>query len=146
MKTLSILLLSLGLFISGNAFAGKMMFGDNDTLHKIQDVEVTSPKGEELYLAYRTTIKFFVLGINITEQGYVLAIKDSEGQSYYPLDGTRIKELQNSGDLPNPLPKYELTKFDYAFGYSLWILIFVSGGFSLIKRQFKKKKVIQRQK
>jgi hypothetical protein len=140
MKTLSIILLSLGLFISGNALAGKMMFGDDDTLHKIQDVEFTGPKGEELYLAYRTTIKFFVLGVNLTEQGYVLAIKDSEQKGYYSLDDAQIKELQKNGGLPNPLPKYELTKFDYAFAYSLWIFIFISGVFSLVKRQFKKKK------
>ena len=114
------------------------MFGDNDTLHKIQDVEFNGPKGEKLYLAYRTTIKFFILGVNITEQGYVLAIKDSKQKGYYPLNDAQIKELQNNGGLPNPLPKYELTKFDYAFGYSLWIFILVSGVYSLIKRQFKK--------
>ena len=141
MKTLSVLLLSLGLFVSGNAFAGKMMFGDDDTLHKIQDVEFSGPKGEKLYLAYRTTIKFFVLGVNITEQGYVLAIKNSENKGYYSLNNEQIKELQNNGGLPNPLPTYELTKFDYAFGYSLWILLFISGVYSLIKRQFKKKKI-----
>jgi hypothetical protein len=140
MKILGAILLAIGLLASGNAAAGKMMFGDQDSLHKIQDVEFNGPNGEELYLAYRTTIKFFILGVNITKQGYVLAIKDSEDKAYYSLDNAQIKELQNNGGLPNPMPKYKLTKFDYAFGYSLWILILIFGGFSLIKRQFKKRK------
>jgi len=138
MKTLKILLLALAILLSGSATAGKMMFGDDDTLHKLQDVDFTGPRGEKLYLAYRTTTKYFVLGVNISKQGYVLGIKDSESTGYYSLDDSQIKELQGSGDLPKPLPKYELNEFDYAFGYSLWILLLLSGFYALIKRQFKK--------
>ncbi|KYN24636.1 hypothetical protein AUQ44_01680 [Vibrio cidicii] len=140
MKIFNILLLSLGLLLSGNAVAGKMMFGDDDMLHKLQDVSFKGPNGEDLYLAYRTTTKFFILGVNITEQGYVLALKNSEEKSYYPLNDVQIQGLQSVGDLPRILPKYELTIFDYAFGYSLWIFILLSVLYSLIKRQFRKRK------
>ncbi|HDY7489123.1 hypothetical protein [Vibrio sp. 1180_3] len=140
MKIFNILLLSLGLLLSGNAVAGKMMFGDDDMLHKLQDVSFKGPNGEDLYLAYRTTTKFFILGVNITEQGYVLALKNSEEKSYYPLSDVQIQGLQSVGDLPRILPKYELTIFDYAFGYSLWIFILLSVLYSLIKRQFRKRK------
>jgi len=139
MKILNILLLSIGLLLSGNAIAGKMMFGDDDTLHKLQDVNFKGPNGEELYLAYRTTIKFFILGVNLTEQAYVLVVKNSEEEGYYSLNDMQIEEFQNNGSLPKPLPKYELNGFDYAFGYSLWIFIVFSVGYTLIKHQLKKK-------
>jgi len=139
LKTLSILILLFGLFFSGEAAAGRMRFGDHSTLHKIQDVEFTGPKGEKLYLAYKTTTKFFMLGVNLTEQGYVLAVKDSDEQGYYPLKDSQIKEFQNEGSLPNPLPNYKLTIFDYALGYSLWIVIFLLIIFPYIKHFFKRK-------
>ena len=43
--------------------------------------------------------------------------------SFYPLSEEKIKELQQSGLLPSPLPKYSIPLWDYIFGYSLWIIL-----------------------
>jgi hypothetical protein len=73
-------------------------------------------------LCYKYSIKYFILGVSIQDDGYVL----SNGDDYYtyvPLDQSKIQELQKSGILPDPLPAYSLTWMQYAAGYSLWILI-----------------------
>ena len=73
-------------------------------------------------LCYKYSIKYFILGVSIHDDGYVL----SNGDDYYtyvPLDQSKIQDLQKDGTLPNPLPTYSLTWMQYAAGYSLWILI-----------------------
>ena len=64
--------------------------------------------GEALCLSNKFTIFHFVGPVALSDDGYVLAIKDS--QSYYPLSKARIAELQASGTLPNPMPSYTISK------------------------------------
>jgi tetratricopeptide (TPR) repeat protein len=96
----------------------KLYFGTKDYLAHIQDVDVKGPGGESLYLAYKYSFHSFLLPAYVTEDGYVLAIKGRD--AYFKLDDTRIKALQARGQLPSPLPPYELSWIDYAMGYSLW--------------------------
>jgi hypothetical protein len=112
------------------------LFGDQDYLRRIQDVEVIGPEGRELYLAHRFTIRFIIAGLYVTDNGYVLAVKNSYEDEYYHLRDSQIISFQLDGLLPIPMPKYELSVFDYAFGYSLWIVILVMVDFSLFKRFF----------
>lgn len=125
---------------SADVFAGKMMFGEQDSFRKFQDVEFKDPNGKELYLAHRITTKFFIAGVYIKEQGYVLPLKNSEEDIYYPLTAAQIIEMQADGSLPKQLPKYEFTLWEYAFGYSLWLLIGIMAIYYVIKRIFKKNK------
>jgi len=139
MKKISYLLVLLTFIFCGQTFAKGMQFGDQDSLIKIQDVDITSPNGDELYLAYHLSTKFFIAGVNLTDKGYVLVLKaDSEDSQYYALTSEQIKEFQAEGDLPNPMPTYEISMLNYAVGYSLWIIILVLGAFSGIKKLFKK--------
>lgn len=140
MKKLSYLLVLLSFAFCGQTFAKGMQFGDQDQLIKLQDVEIKTPDGQGLYLAHLLTTKFFLAGVNITDKGYVLAVKtDSEEQQYYALTSPQIKELQAEGSLPDPMPPYKISTLDYVIGYSLWLIILVLSAFSGIKKLFKKK-------
>ena len=100
------------------------IFGKSERVEEISDVDFKGAKGEELYLAYKTTSLFFFMGVYISDDGYVLGIKKSYG-SYYPLSEEKIKELQTSGHLPNPLPTYKIPMSERLWGFSLWILLTV---------------------
>lgn len=118
----TILLLLVTAWTLNTAYARKGLFGKNESINRIQELEVKGPSGEELYLAHKTTSQFFIAGLYFKDDGYVLGIKGSYG-SYYPLTDDQISKMQEVGQLPNPLPKYDIPWTDYAFGYSGWILI-----------------------
>ena len=50
-------------------------FGADETIHFLQDVSLKGAKEEALYLGYRTKIQFFVAGLYVTDEGYVLGVK-----------------------------------------------------------------------
>jgi hypothetical protein len=103
---------------------GTLLFGSDETLTCIQHVEVTGPKGEPLCLAYKTTKVFFGAGIYLKDDGYVLRI-ENDAKHYFPLPADQVAKWQAASLLPNPLPPYTIPLIEYAFGYSLWIVIVV---------------------
>jgi tetratricopeptide (TPR) repeat protein len=105
------------------AQAAKVYFGTQEYLRQIQDVEVKGPKGEALYLGHKYSFHSFILPYRMTDDGYVLGIRGQ--QSYFRLDDANIKSMQARGQLPSPLPPYQLSLLDYAFGHSLWIAVLV---------------------
>ncbi len=102
---------------AGQAQAGKMMFGTDETIHTIQPTR--DPQYE---LCYKTSIFFAIAGCYVTDDGYVIR-KIGEPGKYIPLTPALIQQLQQEGELPTPLPKYSLSVFDYVFGYSNWIIL-----------------------
>jgi hypothetical protein len=98
-----------------------MEFGARETIRCLQDVAQPGPKGEALCLANKFTVVSFVGPVGLTDNGYVLSVKGTK--HYYPLSDAQIVELQASRALPTPLPSYALSKWDYVYGYLLWILI-----------------------
>jgi tetratricopeptide (TPR) repeat protein len=108
------------------AHAAKLWFGTQDYLHNIQDIEVKGPKGEALYLGHKYSFHSFILPYQVTDDGYILGIRGE--QRFYRLDDSTIKSMQARGQLPAPLPTYQLSALDYAMGYSGWIaLVFIIG-------------------
>jgi tetratricopeptide (TPR) repeat protein len=103
------------------AQAAKLYFGAQEYLHHIQDVEVTGPKGEQLYLGYKYSFHSFILPYRLTDDGYVLGIRGQH--SYFRLDESNIKSMQARGQLPSPLPPYQLSAIDYLMGHGLWVAI-----------------------
>ena len=113
------------------AFAGGL-FGSSEKIEKIQDLE-----GTEYILSHRYTSHFFFAGIYLSDDGYVLQKKiDStsnrpsdlikrveELNTYYPLSAEKILEMQQSGVLPTPMPRYSIPLSEYVFGYSLWLVL-----------------------
>ena len=128
-----ILLLSLVLMLQ---FAhASMMFGGDDNIHVIQELDLIGPENKPMQLAHRVTLHFFVAGIYTSDEGYVL-IQKGNSEIYYSLTPDLLKTYQDEGTLPNPLPAYAIPIWDYLFGYSLWIIV---GGvilFYVIKDKF----------
>lgn len=104
-----------------DAHAGKAIFGTKDNLRKIQDVGVTGPSGERLYLGHKFSHHAFVLPYYFTDDGYILGVVGQD--RYFKLDAPLITAMQDRGQLPNPLPPYEIGAIDYAMGYLLWIVL-----------------------
>lgn len=102
------------------------MIGEKDQVHKIQSIDMKGKDGEKLYLGYMTESYFLIAGVYMKDAGYVIGIEGND-DSYYPMPtGDKLKSLQKSGVLPDPLPKYEIELMDYLFGFSLWILIAIA--------------------
>jgi len=118
-------------------------FGDSESLHKIQSIDMSGPKGEKLYLANRTITKFVLLGVYLSDKGYVLAVENDSAKGYYPLDVELIKKLQAENLLPTPLPEYRISIWDYLFGYSLWITLFIIIAWTFFQNRRSKKITIQ---
>lgn len=134
------LLLTIILLINipNSVFLAKRgLIGRQERIEKIQDVNIKGTKGEDLYLAHKTSALFLFLGVYFKDEGYVLGIKKSYG-SYYPLTQKQIVSFQDKGFLSNPLPKYEIPFFDYLIGYSLWIFLVFIIVTQLLKYRFKK--------
>ena len=100
------------------------LFGKSERIINISEVDIKGPNGEELYLAYKTTQIFFVMGVFMSDDGYVLGIKKKFG-TYYPLSEEKIKSLQESGVLPATLPPYKIPLSESLWGFSFWILLAV---------------------
>ena len=126
------------LFIPTSAQAMEMggAFGKREGIKCIQPI-----KDRGYSLCHKYSQYFFIAGVSLSDDGYVLASGD-DATSYQPLDKEKILELQNAGYLPNPLPSYSIPLTQYLIGYSLWLLlIFGIGGFPLwsyLQNRYKK--------
>jgi tetratricopeptide (TPR) repeat protein len=114
-------ILLAGLLAVPPAHAAKYVFGTKDYLNKIQDLDLKGPKGEVLYLGHKYSHHSFIAPYSLSDGGYILGITGQE--SYYKLDAGLIEKLQAEGKLPKPLPPYEISFWDYAFGHLLWIIL-----------------------
>jgi len=122
----------VGLLYAGDAQA-RFSFGTDDQIRVIQPT-----KDPEYKLGHKVSTFFFGAGCYVKDEGYVL-VKTVDSKRYIPLDPEKIKELQADGTLPNPLPAYSLSFWDYLFGYSNWIVLGLIFGIPLMVRIFKKK-------
>jgi hypothetical protein len=121
-RSLFVFALFLLVAASGHDAQARMYFGQRDSLHHLQDLDLKSPGGEALYLGYMTSMNSFVLPYSVSDAGYVLGIK-GESDKFYKLPKERLTQLQQAGALPDPLPRYQLKLLDYLFGYSLWLAL-----------------------
>jgi hypothetical protein len=122
------LLALLLLLFTWDAEAARGMVGTSENIHHLQDVSLTGPKGEKLFLGYKTSTTFFIAGVWMSVDGYVLGVQ-GDSKHYFSLpQGETLQRFQKSGALPDPLPKFEPSILDYLFGYSLWLIIVLWGG------------------
>ncbi len=134
-----VLLCLIVLLSTGQVQAGGMMFGTDETIHVIQPTK--NPKYE---LGYKTSIYFFIAGCYVKDEGYALR-EVGDTKSYISLTDADIRKLQQEGMLPNPLPAYSLSFWDYLFGYSNWIILAVFVGIPALKGLWDKKKQAEAQ-
>ena len=117
---------------------GSMLFGFDENIRCISDVELIGPSDEELCIAYKTTARFLGGGIYLKDDGYVLALVPEEGDeatSYFSLTEDEIITYQAEGLLPSPLPSYSIPITDYLWGYSLWIIVAIAIVWSFFPRR-----------
>jgi hypothetical protein len=119
----------------------EMMFGTDETLTCIQHVKVTGHDGEPLCLAYKTTKTFFIAGVRLRDDGYVLGVETGGTVTkFYKLPDAEMTRLQDRGLIPRPLPSYSIPWYEYAFGYSLWIVIVFTAFFMVFARWLKQRR------
>jgi hypothetical protein len=135
MKKYLFLMITFLSFSSNTVYAG-LMFGKKDSIIAIQNINQKDQNSDNLFLGHRITTNFFILGVSVSDQGYVLGVKEKYNR-YYPLDEQKIAELQKKNILPTPLPRYKIDLFQYLVGYSLYIFIVVIGLWDFSKRKFK---------
>lgn len=116
---------------------GKLMFGWDESVDCITPVSATGPAGEALCLAHKTSKLFVFAGVYVRDDGYVLRPAAEEGKHrYFPWpDAAEVQRLQSTGALPDPLPPYSISAFDYAFGYSLWLILAGMAAWSWARRR-----------
>lgn len=113
------------------------LFGKEEKLVCIVDVPIKGGKGEELCLAYKTTMYALFVPAYFRDDGYVLAEKRSS-HNFYPLpQGAELVALQESGAMPSPLPHYGIPVTDYAWGYLLWIALAIGLGMNWVGNALK---------
>jgi hypothetical protein len=118
-------------------------FGTEETITCIQHVKATGPDGEPLCLAFKTTKTFIFAGVHLSDDGYVLAIERDGGGTvdrFFNVPAEELARLQGLGLVPQPLPKYSIPWFEYAFGYSLWICLVFGVLMTLLARVAKKRR------
>jgi tetratricopeptide (TPR) repeat protein len=124
------------------AHAAKVSFGQQDYLNKLQDIDVKGADGAALYLGYKHSIHSFIAPYMVSDDGYILGVV---GQNrYIKLDAAMIASMQARGQLPKPLPPYELSIWDYIFGNLAWIILggLIIGGYLASRGEARKKKAI----
>lgn len=100
----------------------RLRFGTDEKLTCVSDVALRGPEDQPLCLAYKTRTTWFGGGVWFEDDGLVLWTR---GQgSYYPLpEPAQVAAMQEAGLLPRPLPTYSVPPIEYAFGFSLWIVV-----------------------
>lgn len=86
------------------------LFGKEEDIHRLQDVDITGQDGEALFLGYKTTTLFVLGGISITDDGYVYGLR-SDSIKHIETMPEEIAKFQEEGLLPKPLPPYELSSW-----------------------------------
>lgn len=124
------------------AEAAKVRFGQHDEIHLLQDVDLKGPNGERLFLGYMTQTQYFAAGLYVVDAGYALGVKGDRERFFRMPQGDELMRYQRDGLLPNPLPAYRLSPFDYLIGYSLWLVVAFAVGWVAIGIWWKKRRAV----
>lgn len=119
MKRVAVLSLLLACLLALSAPVAAQTFGNEETLHKLQDVEIVGAENEALSLGYKTTTHNILLPYTITDDGYVLVVRD-DSKKFYTMTAEEIAGWQDAGLLPDPLPPYEISLLDRIMGHLLY--------------------------
>ena len=125
-RGLFILAMFILMAVSSQDAHATLRFGTSDKVQHLQDLSEKGPKGEAVSLGYVTTTHSFMLPYKMSGD-YVLVVRGSArdirgGTSdvFHRLPKEKIEQMQRAGALPNPLPPYRHTIFDYLGATILW--------------------------
>jgi hypothetical protein len=142
MRRLIVILLGLVLLAPSVANAGvPVRFGKSEEIERLVPVAIPGPSGERLYLGHKVTTRWFLGGIYLKDDGYVLGV-EGQDNSYYALPPEKLALAQKVGLLPNPLPAYEIHPLQYLLGYSLWLFLIVVIAWTMIDTAWKRSRAI----
>ena len=108
------------------AHAAGLMFGHDETLHRLVDVDVVGENDEKLSLGYMTSTESLLLPYTLRDDGYVLMPRDTS-DTFYTFTDEELAGWQANGAMPDPLPPYEVPMLDRIMGYLLWPTLVVIG-------------------
>ncbi len=105
-------------------------FGKSEELKCLDGIEKfnidTQEGNTEVCFAAKIVTQNVIAPINIKVDSYVLA---TENKTYYDLSKDDISYFQMTGELPDPLPKYELSSSELFWGYfGIIIFLFIGAG------------------
>ncbi len=143
MVRLIAIVLSLMLLTPSVASAGMLRFGKSEQIERLAPVALPGPAGESLYLGHKVTTQWFLAGIYLKDDGYVLGV-EGQSKTYYALKADKMALAQKAGLLPNPLPAYSIHPLQYLFGYSLWLLIVVVIAWTMVETAWKRSRAVSR--
>ncbi len=126
MCPLRVLFLAAAFFVfalAPRAAQAKFFFGDQQYVQHLADVKLKGANGEALFLGHMYKTTYFLAGLYVVDEGYVLGIKGNRERFYRMPDAAQVAYFQQEGLLPKPFPRYRLGWFDYLIGYSLWIAL-----------------------
>jgi hypothetical protein len=133
-RGLFILAMFIAMAVSGQD-ARAVEFGTRYKYQHLQNLTAKSPAGEALSLGYATQTHSFLLPYKTHSfllpykmTGYYALTVRGSGKDlygiprdvYHELSPEKIEQMQRAGTLPNPLPPYHHTIFEYMFAYVLW--------------------------
>jgi len=120
MRRVLLLLAAIAIFLVPRAADAAWQFGAQEDIHCLQDVTLKGAKDEALCLGYMMKTQYFLAGMYVVDEGYVLGVKGETGRYYHMPTGEDLARFQRGGFLPDPLPPYKIGFWDYVVGYSLW--------------------------
>ncbi len=121
----SIALLAVVLLALAGEAKAWTAFGTAEDIHPIENVTLTGPDGEALFLGYKTSTVYFLGGVWLSDDGYVLGLQADSARFLDMPPPETLAQFQAQGLVPNPLPPYSLGILDYLNGFSLWIVLVV---------------------
>lgn len=121
---------------------GRLRFGTDEELTCIADVPLKGASGDALCLAYKTSTHYFLAGVYVSDDGYVLKSK-VRSDAYVPLDARKIQTHQAAGELPTPLPGYSISFGTYFVGYSLWLALGLMLVVEVVRRLAAKRRKVE---
>jgi hypothetical protein len=126
--------LALLLLCNTPALAGKVMFGESESIRFVSATTLKGPNDAPLFLGRKITTQAFLLPYTARDDGFVFGVS-GDSNRYIPLpSGAELERLQRDGFLPNPLPAWEFGWVDWLFAHALWVLIAGSIAWYCVKR------------
>lgn len=116
----------------------KVSFGSESKLIDLAPTNYYS-EGEQLWIKGRITTHYFIGGIYVRNEGYVLSPKANK-DSYFPFPKAgELAALQKVGAMPAVIPEFKIPPMDLVNGFLIWIALSLSSAYYFIKSRVERR-------
>lgn len=113
------LALGMSAGVARHATAGTpACFGKTESVHVLEDVELTLEQGKPLAIGRKTTRYCLLFSFWMTDDGYVLTPRAAHNSWVHLPNAEAVKHLQAQGKLPSPLPAWKMSFLNLVQGYN----------------------------